>query len=225
VFALGFWGFWPASYWLWYQTARFRAVVLGIDRETHPYLSCLLEGLLEAAVPEEAFRLLVLLLVCVFPWLIRGPSDGIAFGAIHGAGQAVSEIWNELPADAVAIIVHNPFGEGFAIARKLLVLSALGAVMGYYVGMWREKRAKGVRLLATAFFVPMVLHGLYDWGGHAGELAEPYFQAEEEPPWQVIVLYPGVYLVVFVVTLALAVWVMRKARRQAAVNNLAVLTK
>jgi len=224
VFAAGFWGWWGWSDWLWRHIAKFRAVVLGIDRETHPYLSCLLEAFFEAAVPEDAFRLLVLLLVCAVPWLIRGPVDGIAFGAIHGAGQAISELWSELPEGAFALVAQNPFWEGFAIARKLLVLTALGVVMGYYLGMWRQQHAKGPRFLAAAFLVPVVLHGLYDWGGHAGELAEPFFQAEEEPPWQVIALYPGLYLVTLVATIAWAVRGILKARRLETTDSLAVST-
>lgn len=115
----------------------------------------LLEAFLLAAIPEEGFKLLV-----VWGYAARRPEfdepmDGVVYGVAASLGFATLE----------NLLYVGQSGFAVAVMRALTAVPShafLGAIMGYYVGRARFASTGRGRWLWTAFWVPTLLHGVYD---------------------------------------------------------------
>lgn len=119
-----------------------------------PLYAALGSAFLGAAVPEEFFKLMVLLLYCRRHSEFDEPMDGIVYGVAVSLGFATLE----------NILYVSEGGLQLAIMRGLTAVPShalLGAIMGFYVGLGHFS-ARPRYYLWLAFLVPTLLHGLYD---------------------------------------------------------------
>ncbi len=120
-----------------------------------PLLYGLAAAFLQAAIPEELFKLVVL-------WVVARraafdePIDGVVYGVAASMGFATLE--NILYVSSGGLVV--------ALTRAVTAVPShafLGAIMGYYVGRARfDPRRRGVSW-GLALAIPILLHGAYDW--------------------------------------------------------------
>lgn len=123
---------------------------------------------LGAAIPEEFFKLLVVWLYAARRPEFDEPIDGVVYGVAASLGFASLE----------NILYVSDGGIGVAVMRAVTAVPShafLGAIMGLYVARARfSPVAERGRWLRRAFFVPTLLHGLYDFplmaAGRAGEV-------------------------------------------------------
>jgi RsiW-degrading membrane proteinase PrsW (M82 family) len=97
---------------------------------------------LSAAVPEEFFKWLIVVLYCARHKEFDEPMDGLVYGAVASLGFATFEnvvyVW--------VSEVSTQAGLQVALARGLTAVpmhASLGAIMGYFVGSGLQPRAKG----------------------------------------------------------------------------------
>jgi len=118
-----------------------------------------------AGVPEELFKLLVLVWYAMRRPAFDEAMDGIVYGVTVSLGFATFE-------NIMYVLQH-----GFEVAL-LRAFTAIpmhgfaGCIMGFYVAMaWLMPQKRG-KFLFLAFLVPMLLHGAYDWPILYTELAQ-----------------------------------------------------
>ncbi len=114
-----------------------------------------LEAFFLAAIPEEVFKLLVLWGYAARRAEFDEPMDGVVYGVAASLGFATLE----------NLLYVGQSGFGVAVMRALTAVPGhafLGAIMGYYVGRARFAESGRGRLLWTAFWLPTLLHGIYD---------------------------------------------------------------
>jgi RsiW-degrading membrane proteinase PrsW (M82 family) len=131
-------------------------VARAIKDVADPNLAGFLQAFLTAAGPEELFKFAVVSLYCARHREFDEPMDGIVYGAVASLGFATLE----------NILYVTSSGLGVAIMRAILAVPGhafMGAIMGYFVGQAKFRPAERTKLLALGYFVPFVLHGLYDW--------------------------------------------------------------
>jgi len=122
-----------------------------------PLLAAAYTAFLEAAVPEEFFKLVAVLLIAYNSSAFDEPFDGIVYCAIASLGFATLE----------NVLYVSDHGLSTAIARALTAVpmhAFCGVIMGYYVG--RAKFSSGLRNAGfwfAALFWPILYHGAYDW--------------------------------------------------------------
>ncbi len=111
----------------------------------------------EAAIPEEFFKLLAVLWAVYRHPAFDEPFDGVVYGAVASLGFATLEN---------ALYVSGG-GQGVAIARALTAVpmhAFCGVIMGYSIGRARFSRGTvGLGHWGAALFWPILYHGLYDW--------------------------------------------------------------
>ena len=162
------------------------------------HLAGFLTAFLTAAIPEEFFKLLVLRGYCARHPDFNEPMDGVVYGAVASLGFATLE--------NVLYVTAGGFAD--AVARALTAVPAhafLGSIMGYYVGRATFHATERTRAHVMAYFVPMVLHGLYDYPG----LTALELESRNLPPEHGLVFLT---LGVFVTLCACAVRSTRRAR-------------
>lgn len=129
-------------------------VVGGLD---HALGRGLASAFLQAAIPEEVFKFLVLWLYAARHRAFDEPMDGIVYGVAASLGFATLE----------NILYVTAEGFGVAVVRAFSAVPGhafLGAIMGFYVGLARSAPADARRgLLVRALGWPILLHGLYDF--------------------------------------------------------------
>lgn len=109
-----------------------------------------------AALPEESFKFLVLILYSTRHMEFDEPMDGIVYGVAVSLGFATLE----------NILYVSKGGLSVALLRALTSVpghAMMGAVMGYYVGLCLLKPDRRFALLSSALIFPMIIHGLYDF--------------------------------------------------------------
>ena len=109
-----------------------------------------------AALPEESFKFLVVVLYCMRHRAFDEPMDGVVYGAVTGLGFACLE--------NVLYVAQGSFAE--AVMRGLTAVpnhACLGAIMGYFVGRAKFAVTGRGALLARALLVPALFHALYDF--------------------------------------------------------------
>ncbi len=122
----------------------------------NPYLAGFGSAFLSAAIPEEAFKFLVLYFYCTKHREFNEPMDGVVYGVAASLGFATLE----------NVLYVSSGGLGLAILRAVTAVPGhafTGAIMGYYVGRARFEPAARRDLLWAGFAIPTLLHGLYDW--------------------------------------------------------------
>jgi len=115
-----------------------------------------LDAFLVAAVPEETFKLLVLLLYCYRHREFDEPMDGVVYGVMASLGFATLE----------NVMYVADGGLGTAIMRAMTSVpghATWGAIMGYFVG--RAKFAPTARIggIGIGYVIAVTLHGFYDF--------------------------------------------------------------
>ncbi|MFQ5527105.1 MAG: PrsW family glutamic-type intramembrane protease [Thermoanaerobaculia bacterium] len=127
-----------------------------------PLVSGALAAFLQAAIPEEAFKFLVVWRYAARRPEFDEPMDGVVYGVAASLGFATFE--------NLAYVADS--GLGVAVMRALTAVPShafLGAIMGYYVGRARFVRGEERnRWLMKAFIIPVLLHGVYDFPLLAG---------------------------------------------------------
>lgn len=110
---------------------------------------------LQAAIPEELLKFVVVWFFAARHAEFDEPIDGVVYGVVASLGFATLEN---------VLYVANG-GLDVAITRALTAVPShafLGAIMGYFVG--RAKFSPGRRAWLTwALVLPITLHGLYDF--------------------------------------------------------------
>jgi RsiW-degrading membrane proteinase PrsW (M82 family) len=120
-----------------------------------PYLQGALDGFFGASAPEEALKLVVLLVYCDRHPAFDEPMDGIVYGAVASLGFATLE--------NILYVGHG--GLGVAVLRALTAVPGhafYGAILGYYVGQAKFFPAHRGRLILGGYLLAFLLHGLYD---------------------------------------------------------------
>lgn len=121
-----------------------------------PLVLAFAKALLTAAVPEEAFKLLVLLGYCARHHEFDEPMDGLVYGAAASLGFATLE----------NVLYCADGGALLALTRALTAVPGhafLGAIMGFYVGQAHFVPSRRPALLVCAFATPTLLHALYNF--------------------------------------------------------------
>jgi RsiW-degrading membrane proteinase PrsW (M82 family) len=119
-----------------------------------------------AAIPEEFFKLLTVLIFVYKKPAFDEPYDGIIYGAVASLGFATLEN------------ILYVSGGGFAVAVKRALTAVpmhafCGVVMGYYIGRakFTPKNKSNKKFWIMALLIPILIHGLYDaflfWGVNA----------------------------------------------------------
>ena len=116
-----------------------------------------LEAFLVAAVPEEGFKLLALLLILRHNPFFDEHYDGIVYAVCVGLGFAAVE-------NVGYVLMHADAWLSVAVTRALLAVPghyAFAVFMGYYYSLYHfgQKSAKN---LLSIFFIPVLAHGCYD---------------------------------------------------------------
>jgi RsiW-degrading membrane proteinase PrsW (M82 family) len=153
---------------------------------------------LVAAMPEEYFKYRVVKAYSANHSEFDEPMDGLVYGVAASLGFAALE--------NVLYVLDG--GLSVAIARALTSIpchAGLGAIMGYYVGLAKfapehERRS----LLWRAYWVPVLLHGLYDFPLML--IAEPNFDESTG----VVLALAGAAIFVLALTW---IWAVRLARK------------
>jgi RsiW-degrading membrane proteinase PrsW (M82 family) len=129
------------------------AVLKGIP---DAHVAGLCGAFLTAAIPEEFFKLLVVRFYAARHAAFDEPMDGVVYGAVASLGFATLE----------NVLYVTSGGVGVAVLRAFTAVPAhafMGAIMGYYIGRAKFHPEERVRAGIMAYFVPMILHGLYDY--------------------------------------------------------------
>lgn len=128
------------------------------DLETDSLLKAGYTAFIVAGLVEEGFKFLIFWL---FLWKNRNFNeryDGIVYSVFISLGFATTE--------NIGYVALNG-GLHTAIIRSLTAVPAhalFGMVMGYYFGMAKfDEENAGKRYLAYALFIPIALHGVYDF--------------------------------------------------------------
>ena len=133
------------------------AIVRWLGHPASPYADGFGQGFLVAAIPEEFFKFLVVVLYCSRHREFDEPMDGIVYGSVASLGFATLE----------NILYVSEHGIGIAFVRAVSAVPGhafMGALMGYFVGQAKFNPARGASLLVRGYLTAMVLHGLYDAG-------------------------------------------------------------
>lgn len=149
------------------------AIVLPLGPAIEPHLSNPLalagaRAFLLAAIPEEAFKLAVLLLYCRRHKAFDEPMDGLVYGVTASLGFAALE-------NLLYVAGGGDGWPGIALIRALSAVpghAMLGAIMGFYVARAHFEPRRAGTMIAAALLVPILLHGLYDFGLIASTLTD-----------------------------------------------------
>ncbi len=113
------------------------------------------------AVVEELSKFIMLNFFSFRSKKFKYPYDGIVYGVFVSLGFAFLE----------NLMYLNNQGLGIALSRAIFTIPAhasFGIVMGYYLGLAKGCIKKGLntdclKYRYIAFFVPLILHGMYDY--------------------------------------------------------------
>ncbi|MGE0788110.1 MAG: PrsW family glutamic-type intramembrane protease [Sandaracinaceae bacterium] len=163
------------------------------------------DAFLTAAIPEETFKLAVLAWYAGRHSEFDEPMDGVVYGAAASLGFATLE--NALYcADG---------GLTLAAIRALTAVpihAGCGALMGYWYGRSRFEPERRRSLLARAWIVPVLIHGVYD----APLLTLKGLVAAGDPPLFLAAPLACLGIVVVVIVFVATIVIVRRARRRQA---------
>jgi RsiW-degrading membrane proteinase PrsW (M82 family) len=172
----------------------------------NPPIAGFAEAFFVAAIPEETLKLAVLSRYAGRHQAFDEPMDGLVYGAAASLGFATLE----------NVLYVSQGSLWLAITRAITAVpmhAGCGAIMGYFYGRSRFDHARRGRLLALAFLVPVLIHGLYDFpllsmGGFATR--------PSRPPGSVALFLLCVSTIFLLVCVAGMFVVVRRARREQA---------
>lgn len=124
--------------------------------EVRPYAAAV--AFLEAAIPEELGKFLLVTCIVLRHEDLRRPVDAIVLTVLVGLGFATIEN------------LYYVFGsDNWTETAMLRALTAVpmhgtvGVIMGYFAARYLVQPGAAALLLAAMFFAPTLLHGLYDY--------------------------------------------------------------
>jgi RsiW-degrading membrane proteinase PrsW (M82 family) len=171
-----------------------------------PVVKGFLDAFLVAAIPEEFFKLAVLLGYAYRHREFNEPMDGIVYGVMAALGFATLE----------NVLYVFEGGIGVAVMRALTAVpshATEGAIMGYFVGRAKFAPAGRAGLILTGFISAVVLHGFYDFPllslSAAAEAAGA--DAQVPPAYAALVL---ITVAALVVSLVSALVLTRRLRKE-----------
>lgn len=129
--------------------------IAGMAGVEHPILASVLESLLVAALPEEFFKLVVLVRYSMRKQEFDEPMDGIVYGVVASLGFATFE----------NILYVMDGGISVAISRAFSAVplhAFLGAILGYYVGQAWKSPERRMGVLLQGYAIAVFLHAVYD---------------------------------------------------------------
>lgn len=174
-----------------------------------PVLHGFATAFLTAAIPEEFFKFLVLALFCAKSVEFDEPMDGIVYGAIASLGFATFE----------NVLYVMGGGLSLAVARGLTAVPAhasFGIIMGYFYARAHFSDKKPY-LFLVAYFVPVLLHGLYDaFIFCPTNLAAQYSDLSQMPQQEGILFGASIlgFFLVFGFTLCLAYYFIQVMKKE-----------
>jgi protease PrsW len=121
-----------------------------------PVVASGFEALFVAAIPEEFFKLLVLVFFSMRARDFDEPMDGIVYGVVASLGFATFE----------NILYVLDGGTTVAISRAFSAVplhAFLGAIMGYYVGQAWKFADRRKELILRGYLAAVILHAVYDF--------------------------------------------------------------
>lgn len=172
-----------------------------------PLVYGLLSAFCAAAIPEEAFKFLVLWRYAMRHAAFDEPMDGIVYGVTASLGFATFE----------NILYVADGGGSAAFMRAFTAVPGhafLGAIMGYYAGRALTAGKDHRRgLLLRALLVPILLHGAYDFPLLAASRLEDPDSVSTLPVLALLLLVPAILAFEWI-------WTLRFVRRARAVQLL-----
>ncbi|MCF4164467.1 PrsW family glutamic-type intramembrane protease [Zavarzinia compransoris] len=129
-------------------------------RVTDPFALAGVQAFILAALPEEALKLAVLLGFSRRLKAFDEPMDGLVYGVVASLGFATFE-------NVLYVAGGGDGWLGIALVRAFSAVpghAMLGAIMGFYIARahFEPEAARG--MIARALIVPVLLHGIYDFG-------------------------------------------------------------
>jgi RsiW-degrading membrane proteinase PrsW (M82 family) len=129
--------------------------ITGLAGVEHPISASVLESLLVAALPEEFFKLVVLVRYSMRKQEFDEPMDGIVYGVVASLGFATFE--------NILYVMDGGISVAFSRAFSAVPLHAfLGAILGYYVGQAWKSPERRAGLLLQGYAIAVFLHAVYD---------------------------------------------------------------
>ncbi len=172
---------------------------LGILANASSIVLDLYDNFVNVALPEEFFKLLVILLYASKSSAFDEPMDGIVYGAAAALGFATIE--------NVFYVLDG--GLGTAIVRAILSVPShtfWGVILGYSVAQVKF-RHKSKWLIPLALLITSTLHGLFNFFLMSIEEASSY--ASSLGGWAIL----GLFHVLFITFAFEVVWVVRKVNK------------
>lgn len=121
-----------------------------------PVVASACEALFVAAMLEEFFKLVVLVLYSMRKQEFDEPMDGIVYGVVVSLGFATFE--------NLLYVMDGGTSVAFSRAFSAVPLHAfLGAIMGYYVGQAWKNPGRRRGLLLRGYASAVLLHAIYDF--------------------------------------------------------------
>jgi protease PrsW len=120
-----------------------------------------------AAIPEETAKIAIIAAVALRSREFDEPMDGVVYGTAVGLGFAAVENFLYVKGSPQLVMVA-----GIRAIMSVPFHGALGAIAGAYIASARFGGALGAhkgygwprtRLFVLAWFITVVLHGLFDW--------------------------------------------------------------
>ncbi len=161
-----------------------------------PLVQGLYSAFVLAAIPEEFFKWVVMVRYARRHSAFDEPMDGLVYGVAASLGFATLE----------NVLYVASGGLSVALMRSITAIPAhatMGAIMGYYVGQAHFTPARTRALLWRAYWVPMVIHGLYDFPLLGARAAAESSQSSAQVGW-LLLLVPVILLVAIVWSLRLS---------------------
>ena len=129
---------------------------LAVAHIEQPVLASACEALFVAAILEEFFKLVVLVLYSMRTREFDEPMDGIVYGVVVSLGFATFE--------NVLYVMDGGTGVAFSRAFSAVPLHAfLGAIMGYYVGQAWKNPGRRREFIIRGYAIAVFLHAIYDF--------------------------------------------------------------
>lgn len=168
-------------------------------------LHALSVAFLEAAIPEEVGRFLIVVFFVLRHEDLRRPIDAIVLTVMVALGFATIE-------NLYYVFSSKSWGQT-AMLRAITAVpmhATIGIVMGCFAARMLANRRPGWRLLAPMILLPVLLHGLYDYPVFA---VQSLTIADDGPATARLVEFQVVFVAVIVATALSALLLLRDLAR------------
>ena len=172
---------------------------LNVAGKSNPVLFNLYEMFVNVALPEEFFKLMVILLYSARTAAFDEPMDGVVYGVAAALGFATIE--------NIFYVIEGGFGT--ALVRALLSVPShafWGAILGYTVGQVRFNKRKN-SFIFSGLLLAVFLHGLFNSLLIAVEGSAAYSDALSG------FLILGLLHILFIVFALEIIWILRTVKR------------